>query len=155
MHLINNVYFVFAGLWRYAYLFGEVPNIFYRVIRSGIQLVDAKGCAILKRLTRFATATRFGRGATLLAIDGFSQNTGAGGFTNPTRSAKQKSLCQLIGFNGIFERVGNVALANYTLKSYRRYFRAETIKLSIAPKLAIRSCFYKLFVVFPEQAMWP
>jgi hypothetical protein len=58
----------------------------------------------------------------MFAIDGFSQNTGTGCFTHPTRTAKQKGMRQLAVFDGVLEGSGNMGLSHNRIKGLRTIF---------------------------------
>lgn len=55
----------------------------------------------------------FAVGLQIFAVDGFGQDTGTGGFTYAPRAAKQKSMCELLITDGIFQRSSNVRLTDY------------------------------------------
>ena len=56
----------------------------------------------IKAFARLTFVAGFGFGRKVFAVDGFGQNTGTGSFTNPSWTAEQESLGQMVAANGIF-----------------------------------------------------
>ena len=40
MHLVDNIYFILANLWRDAYLFHQLTDIVHRVVGGSIKFMD-------------------------------------------------------------------------------------------------------------------
>ena len=96
MHLVYYVYLIFSALWCKTYLVGQVSDVIYRIVAGSIQLKDVERGIVLEALAGITYATGFHIGGRVLAIDGFSKDTGAGGFTYPTRTTKQVCMRQML-----------------------------------------------------------
>lgn len=103
VYLVDDVDFVLAYLWGYAYLVDKVTDIVYRVIGSRIELENIKGEILV-----------FPFSAVL--VDFFRQNTGASGFANASGATKKKGLGQVVVLYGIGKGVGNGLLPNNILE---------------------------------------
>jgi hypothetical protein len=117
MNLVYHIYFVPARLGYKSHLLYQVADILYRIIGSGIQLKIIHGSPIVKRGAALAFITGFPFFGWLFTIDGLGQDTGTGGFTHPSRSAKQKGMCQLLVYDRIAKRCGNMRLPHNGVKS--------------------------------------
>src|SRR5690606_35974408 len=106
MHLINDIYLVFACLWRNPYLVYQVTDVINRVIRSCIQLKYIERKIFIRVIISF-----------LIYFAG--KYPGAGSFTNTPWAGKQQCLCKMIIFNGIKQSIGNSLLPYNTLKGLR------------------------------------
>ena len=80
-------------------------------LKSNIQ-----GSTVVKRHTAWASVTCLAIGLEIFAIDGFCENTGAGGFTYSPWAAKKKGMRKGVVKNGIFKRSGDVLLSHHGCK---------------------------------------
>ena len=119
MNLINDIDLVFSGLRRYAHLFDQAANIIHRIVGRRIQFVNVERVAVLEALAGVANTACLALRRQVLAVDGFCKDTGAGRFTDAPRTAEQEGLRKLVVFYSIFQRVGNMLLANNGLERCR------------------------------------
>lgn len=112
VYLVNDIDLPGARLWRVAYLLYQVADVVHGVVGGGIQFDDVEGGPEVKTLATVAGVAGFVVFGAVLAVDGFGQDTGAGGFADPTRAAEQKRLCQVVGGDGVFEGIGDVGLSH-------------------------------------------
>src|SRR5204863_2692482 len=102
MDLIDDIYFVSTCLRGKADLVYQCPYVVYRVVRSCIELMDIQRGAFIKRNAGITLVTGLTIFRSVLAIDGFGQYPCTGCLANSSRTAKQKSMCQLVMFDRIF-----------------------------------------------------
>src|SRR5690606_28222608 len=122
MHLIDNINLVPTRLWRNSHLLNQSTDILDGIVGGRIKFVNTERGPVLKGNTAIACSTRLNLAGNLLTIDCLCQNTCTSRLTYPPRSTKQKSLCQLIVLNRIFEGVGNMLLPYYRIKCNRTVF---------------------------------
>ena len=84
--------------------------------------MDIKRTSVLERNAGMTNTTRLAIGLQVLAVDGFGQDTRAGSFTHTTRTTEQKRLRQLVIFDGVFKRIGNMLLTYNGFESCRAVF---------------------------------
>ena len=113
MYLVNDVDFVFAYLWRDAYLFYQLADVVHRVVGSGIQFVYVVRTVFVEGRAGFTFVACFSVGSQMQAIDGFGKNPGASGLAYSARSAEQIGMGQFAGDDGIFQRGGQGSLPHY------------------------------------------
>ncbi len=63
-------------------------------------------------LGAIATGVTGIRGGSLLAIQGFGEQAGGGGFADPTRASEEKGVGDTTAGDGIAERAGHMFLAH-------------------------------------------
>ena len=59
MHLVDNIYFILANLWRDAYLFHQLTDIVHRVVGGSIKFMDIIRPLFVESHTRFTFVTGF------------------------------------------------------------------------------------------------
>ena len=91
--------------------------------------MNVEGVAILERLARCANPASLAVGLQIFAINGFGEDARAGSFAYATRPAEQKRLRQLVIFDGVFERVGDMLLSDNTFESCRAVFACRNNKI--------------------------
>ena len=129
MHLIDDVDFVLPCLWWIADLLYQSANVFYRIIGSRIEFIDIKGTMIVKASTGGTGITGFYSYCNLLTINCFCQDAGTSCFAYPSGATKQKSLCQVFIFDGIFECCSDVGLPHNMVKNSRAIFPGRNNKV--------------------------
>jgi len=129
VYLIDDVDFVLPCLWWIADLFYQGTDVFYRIIGSSIEFIDIKGTMIVKASAGGAGIARFCICCNLVAIDCFCQDAGTSCFAYPSGATKQKSLCQVFIFDGIFECCSNVGLPHHMVKNSRAIFSGRNNKV--------------------------
>lgn len=138
MHLINNVHLVLTGLRRYAYLLYQRAYIVNRIVRGRIQLVNVERAVGVEALAGLALAAGLVVVAQVLAVNGFSQNTGTGGLPYAARTAKQERVRQMAALYGVLQRGGHVLLPYYFIKPHGAVLPGRYDKLLLhAPKIVV------------------
>lgn len=105
----------------------------------------------VKRNARFASVACFAVFCSVLTIDCFSENTRASCFSHTARTAKQIGVCQMIAFNGIFQRSGQRALPHHRHKCRRPVFTrgnnimTHVFRKDLFTKIMIFVCTQKKF----------
>ena len=116
VHLVDDIYFVFADLGWDAYLFHQLADVVDGVIGSGIQFMDVVGTLLIEGCARLALIACLSvRGGTH-AVDGFGKDAGTSGFSHATRTAKEVSMRQLSGGDGILQGGGQCVLPYHRIK---------------------------------------
>jgi hypothetical protein len=113
VYLVYDVHFIFSGLRREAHLVYDIPDIFYGIITGGIEFMYIERSTSVKADTTFTYITSLIILGKMRTINCFCEDPGTGCFTNATGSAKQKSMCQLLLPDGIFQGSGDVGLTHY------------------------------------------
>ena len=119
VHLVDDKHLIFTYLRRNARLFNQVSYIFYRIIRSRIQLIDIQRTLLVEshtRLTNTTSLTIVGRRHT---VDNLRKDAGTSGLAYPTRSAKQISMRKMSRLNRLLQRRSQGTLPHYRVERHR------------------------------------
>lgn len=116
VNLVDDVHLVFSKLGRVAHLIDQIADVVHRVVGGGVEFVDVQGVGVF-------------RSALLETVDHAGYDTRTGGFSHSPWPAKQHGLRQLLTFNGVLERCGDVLLTHHLFKPLRsvlsrRYYKA-------------------------------
>ena len=117
MYLINNIHFVFTYLRRDAYLFHQLSNIIYRIIRSRIQFMNIVRALFIESHARLTRIASFSIRCGCHTVDCLGKDTCASRLSHPPRSAKQIGVSQFLCGNGILQRSGQCPLSHHRFKS--------------------------------------
>jgi hypothetical protein len=129
VHLIYYIHLVPSGLGGKTNLFHQGANIIHTIVGRGIQFMNIQRGAFIKGNAGMTGITGFPIGAGVFAVNGFGQNTGAGGFAHSPRPTKQKSMCQLVVADGIFQCGGDMCLPHHGFKYLRTVLTCRYDKL--------------------------
>src|SRR3712207_89549 len=97
VHLIDNVYFVFPYLRRNTHLLHQLPDIVYRIVRSGIEFMDVVRPLLVEGYARFAFVTSLPFGGKIHTVYRFGEDPRASCFSYTARSAEQIGVRQFTG----------------------------------------------------------
>ncbi|MNE46443.1 hypothetical protein D3C80_1407830 [compost metagenome] len=122
MYLIYDVHFVLSYLRGKAHLFGKGTDIIYRVVRSGIELKYVERAVFIKCQTGIAGATGFCFCSGSLTVDRLGQDTGTGRLPYSARTAEEVCMCQMLGFDRIFQCGRDMRLPYYRFKGLGAVF---------------------------------
>ena len=116
VHLVDDIDAVTPDLRRNAHLIDQRANVVHRIVRGSIEFVYVERALLVESAARFALVAGFAVGGWVRAVDSFGKNACAGGFAHATRTAKEVSVRQMVGSDGIFERRGECLLPYYRLE---------------------------------------
>src|SRR5690606_625564 len=137
VHLINDVDFIFSGLWWDAYLLDKATDVIHRIVGGCVQLVNAERIPVLERSAAFTGPTGLNAFGKVFTIYCFRQDTRTRCLPNTTRPTEQKSLRQLVIVDGILERTCNMLLADDRIEGYWAIFACRNNKIIHCTKIRI------------------
>ena len=111
VHLVDDEYRVAPYLRDDAHLFDQCADIFYRVVRRGVQLVDVQRAPFVERTARFAFVAGL-RSVGVQAVDGLCEDAGTSGLAYAAGAAEQVGVSQLPALDRIFKRGGDMFLSD-------------------------------------------
>ena len=122
VHLVDDVHAVPAHLRRHLHLLHERLDVLYRIVGSGVQLVDAIGTALLEAHAGLTFPAGLHLRPGMGTVDHLGKDAGGSGFTHAPGAAEQVGMRQLPPLDGIGEGTCNVVLADQALEGVRPVF---------------------------------
>ena len=120
VHFVNNKDLVAGTCGKVADIFLQFADVFHAGIGRAVDFDDVSGDAIGDFFTGCALVAGIGKRRTgLFAIENFGQNACRRGFAHASRSAEQVGVMDAMIANGVFQRIGDMLLADQFGKSLR------------------------------------
>lgn len=89
MYLVYDINGVFTYLRRYTHLVYQRTDVFHRVVRRGVELVDVERPLLVEGSTRLALVARVVRGGWVQTVDGLGEDARTGRLTYTAGTAEQ------------------------------------------------------------------
>ena len=122
VNLVDDVDFILSDLRGNPHLVDQTADVFYRVIGCSVQLVDVERSIVVEGTARLAFVAGLHVLGRVEAVDGLGHDACAGGLAYASRTAKQKGLRQGVVADGVFQGVGDGALAYDGVEGHRPVF---------------------------------
>jgi len=122
VHLVNDEHFVLALLWLKTHLLGEGADVLYGIVGGSVQFDDVERRALVEGFARTALVAGFVFGCSVLAVEYFREDAGAGGFAHTPRTGEEKSMRNMATGERVFEGSGHMALPHHVLETLGTVF---------------------------------
>ena len=125
VNLVDDEYLIFARLGRYAHLLNEFTNVVDRVVRSGVQFVNAERTSLVEGLARFALSAGVALGSQMLAVDGLRKDARTSGLSHASRTAEQVGMSQSTREDGVLQRSRQSSLPDDAVEGHGAVFTSR------------------------------
>ena len=116
VNLVDDEHLVFSNLWWDARLFHERLDVLHGIVGGSIQLKDVVRTLFVESLTALTLSTGLTLGSRCETIDGFGEDTSAGGFSHTSRSAEEVGVSQLSALHCVLQCSCQRLLSHHSIK---------------------------------------
>jgi len=117
VYLVNDEHFVLALLRLEAHLVHEGADVFDAVVGGGVEFHDVEGSVFAEGFATVAFAARLCIVGNMATVEDFGQDSGAGGFPNAPRPAKQEGMGQMFCLQSLLQGLRHVLLSDYIFET--------------------------------------